>query len=417
VGDEVFAHDVAEGVLKLHRLDEEVMLGVDAGGAVGSFEVKTEPLLNAEAAQAGRAGGEIHKENEIEGERRGEDGVTTKEVHFELHRVAKPAEDVDVVPALFVVTAGRVIVDADLVVEVLVEVGVELGLEDDIEDAELGFFLGLEGLGIVEDLAVAVAEYVGGVPAADAEHASLEGGGEDSFDEGLAGLEVLAADGCVHLAGELVEGWDVDGEVGRAVGEGNAFFECGPGVHHRRGDAGVVVDEALLEGFESFVDGSLLEEDFGGAAPDHDLAVGFGFERGDVVADLVGEVALVLAGLHLFRCEALDVVLVEDGRHGLDGFEVGTDLLELIAIEDLGGFGGVVEIAAEDVPAGEDDVVEIGDGGELFDEGAAVFGALAEADVAHLRERADGLGEAAADCLYAGDECGGDGSHAGNHDA
>ena len=51
MGDEVFAHDVAEGVFELHRLNEEVVLGIDAGGAVGSFEVEAEPLLNTEAAQ------------------------------------------------------------------------------------------------------------------------------------------------------------------------------------------------------------------------------------------------------------------------------------------------------------------------------------------------------------------------------
>ena len=54
VGDEVFAHDVAEGVFQLHRLDEEVVLGIDAGGAVGILEVEAQPLLDAEAAQAGR---------------------------------------------------------------------------------------------------------------------------------------------------------------------------------------------------------------------------------------------------------------------------------------------------------------------------------------------------------------------------
>ena len=59
----------------------------------------------------------------------------------------------------------------------------------------------------------------------------------------------------------------------------------------------------------------------------------------------------------------------------------------------------------------------VGDGGEVFDERGAAFGAFAEADGAHLRERADGFGEAAADGFYAGDERGGDGSHAGNHDA
>jgi hypothetical protein len=165
------------------------------------------------------------------------------------------------------------------------------------------------------------------------------------------------------------------------------------------------------------VDGTLLHVDFGGAAPDHDLAVGFGFELGDVVANLVGEVALVLAGLGFFGGEALDVVLVEGRWHGLDGLEERSDLFELVAVEDLGGLGGVVEIAAEDVPAGEDEVVELGDGDEVLNERSAVIGALAEADGAHLRGGTDGFGEAAADSFYACNECGGDGSHAGDHDA
>ena len=55
--------------------------------------------------------------------------------------------------------------------------------------------LGLEALGIVEHLAVAVAEDVGREPAADAEHARLEARREDGLHQRLAGLEVLAAIG------------------------------------------------------------------------------------------------------------------------------------------------------------------------------------------------------------------------------
>ncbi len=275
------------------------MLGIDAGGGVGILEVEAEPLLDAEAAQAGRAGSEIHEEDEIEGEWCGQDGVAAEEVYLDLHRIAEPAEDIDVIPTFFIITTWRVIVNANLVVDVLVEVGVKLGLEDVFQNAELRDLFGFEGLGVVEDFAVAVAEDVGRVPAGDAEVADLEGGGENGLDEGLASLEVLAADWSVHLLRKLLQGGDVDGEVGCAVGEGNAFLEGGPGVHHRRRDAGVVFDQALLEGFEGLVDGGLLEVDLGGAAPDHDLTVGFGFELGDVVADLVGEVALVLAGLDL----------------------------------------------------------------------------------------------------------------------
>ncbi len=90
---------------------------------------------------------------------------------------------------------------------------------------------------------------------------------------------------------------------------------------------------------------------------------------------------------------------------------------ELVAVEDLGSLGGVVEVAAEDVPAGEDEVVEVGEGNEVLDERGASVGALAETDGAHLRGRADGFGEATADSFYAGDEGCSYGSHAGDHDA
>ncbi len=113
------------------------------------------------------------------------------------------------------------------------------------------------------------------------------------------------------------------------------------------------------------MDGGGLEEDLSGAGPDHDLTVGLGFEGGDVVANLVGQVALVLAGLDGLAGEALDVVLVEGGGHGLDGLEERAHRFELVALENAGGPGGVVEIAAEDIPAGEDDVVEVGEGDEV----------------------------------------------------
>ena len=66
VSDEAFAHDVAEGVLELHVLDEEIVLGVDAGGGVGVLEVEAEPLLDAQVLQAGCACRQIHEQAKIE---------------------------------------------------------------------------------------------------------------------------------------------------------------------------------------------------------------------------------------------------------------------------------------------------------------------------------------------------------------
>src|SRR5947208_3062416 len=99
------------------------MLGIDAQGAVGSLEVEAEPLLNAQTAQAWGAGCQVHEEDEIKGEGSGKYGVAAEEIYLELHGVAEPAEDIDVVPTFFIITTRWVIIDANLVVNVLVEIG------------------------------------------------------------------------------------------------------------------------------------------------------------------------------------------------------------------------------------------------------------------------------------------------------
>ena len=66
-------------------------------------------------------------------------------------------------------------------VDVFVEVGVQLGLEDVFEDAELGDFFGFEGLGVVEDLAIAVAEDVGRVPALETQITRFETGRQNGL--------------------------------------------------------------------------------------------------------------------------------------------------------------------------------------------------------------------------------------------
>jgi hypothetical protein len=54
VGDEAFAHDVAERVFQFHGLDEEVVLGVDAVSTARGFEVEAQPLLEPKPNCASR---------------------------------------------------------------------------------------------------------------------------------------------------------------------------------------------------------------------------------------------------------------------------------------------------------------------------------------------------------------------------
>ena len=71
-------------------------------------------------------------------------GVAAQEIDLDLHGVAEPSEDVDVVPTLFVISARRVVVDADLVAEVAVKLGVQLRLQDLLQHTQFRLFLGAE---------------------------------------------------------------------------------------------------------------------------------------------------------------------------------------------------------------------------------------------------------------------------------
>src|SRR5687768_12128807 len=80
VRDEVFAAEVAERVLELHQLDEDVVLGVEAGRGHRRLEVEGEPLLRALHPAALR---EVEEEREVEDDGRGEDRVAAEEVDLD----------------------------------------------------------------------------------------------------------------------------------------------------------------------------------------------------------------------------------------------------------------------------------------------------------------------------------------------
>src|SRR4051794_4415518 len=160
VSDELLAFEVTQRVLQLHGLDEQIVLGIQARLRHRGFQIKTEPLLYANAAQLFAALRQVEEQDQIEHDRRRQDGVAAKEIYLELHRVTEPAEDVDVVPALFVVPTRRVVIDAHLVEDVLVQIGIKLRLKNMFQDAELRFFFRLEGLGVIQHFAVAIAQDV-----------------------------------------------------------------------------------------------------------------------------------------------------------------------------------------------------------------------------------------------------------------
>ena len=161
------------------------------------------------------------------------------------------------------------------------------------------------------------------------------------------------------------------------------------------------------------MDGALLQVHLGAPAPDENHpgdTPASSRKPADVVAELLGEIALAGAGLHVRPVELLDVGLIEDGRPGLHRLELRAHLIEQPAPQHLGVAGGLVAVVLEDVPAAEDEVVERGERDEIPDQGRAPVGPLAETDRAHLRERPGRRGESLANRVNTGDEGRADGA-------
>src|SRR5205823_6150361 len=82
----------AQSIFQLHELDKNVVLGVNLGSVHRSLEIKRQPFLNAAHPRALR---QIHKQNDIEDQRRRQDRIPAQEIDLDLHRIAEPSENID----------------------------------------------------------------------------------------------------------------------------------------------------------------------------------------------------------------------------------------------------------------------------------------------------------------------------------
>lgn len=125
--------------------------------------------LEEEAQEALRAitslaSSEVGKEHEVEQQRSGKNRVAAKEVDLYLHGIAHPSEDINIIPSLLIIVAGRIVIDANLVVIVRVEIGLFVGLENAFQGRKFRNFLCVEVGWFVEHQTIAVAQDVGREP-------------------------------------------------------------------------------------------------------------------------------------------------------------------------------------------------------------------------------------------------------------
>ena len=119
--------------------------------------------------------------------------------------------------------------------------------------------------------------------------------------------------------------------------------------------------------------------------------------------------------LHVRPVDLLDVVVIEHRLHGRDGAEPALHFVEEVAFEHASFAGGRVHVVFENIPAGEDQIVEPGERNELLDFGRPAVGALSQTDGSHLGERADGVRDSLAHRFDARNKRRRDRAHAGDH--
>src|SRR4051794_4501984 len=109
--DQLFATQMTQRVLQLHQLDKQIMLRIKSRWRDRRLEVEAQPLLDSESLQLRAALCQIHEQHQVENQWRRQDRVATQEVHFDLHRIAQPPEDINVVPTFFVIATRRIVID------------------------------------------------------------------------------------------------------------------------------------------------------------------------------------------------------------------------------------------------------------------------------------------------------------------
>ena len=186
----ITAH-LADGVLQHDILLEQVVNGNLVLGVImhRALEEEAQEALSAPAASTAC---EVDEQTQVKAQRSCEDRVAAQEVDLDLHGIAHPAEDVDIVPALLVIVAGRIVVDANLVAVVAVQVRLVVSYQDRLEGRELADLLGAEVGGLIQYETVAVAQDVGREPTIQTEHTGADDGSETALHQSLASLEVLA---------------------------------------------------------------------------------------------------------------------------------------------------------------------------------------------------------------------------------
>src|SRR5947199_8324285 len=80
----------------------------------GRLKVKAQPFLDANVLQFRSPLCQVEEQNQIQDNGCRQNRITAEKIHFDLHGIAEPSKDIDIVPSVSVITGWRKIRNADL---------------------------------------------------------------------------------------------------------------------------------------------------------------------------------------------------------------------------------------------------------------------------------------------------------------
>ena len=143
---------------------------------------------------------------------------------------------------------------------------------------------------------------------------------------------------------------------------------------------------------------------FGRGRPAHHQPVHplLGLKGIDIFHQLVGQIHFMRTFFHMGTIKIFHIVPVKNSRHWNDAFQFLFDPVDMARFQHHGLAGGLVSRVGEDIPAAENQVLQVGQGNQLLHREDTFLGTLAQADFSRLGHGTQGPGQSLVGSKYPG---------------
>ena len=256
-------------------------------------------------------------------------------------------------------------------INVSIEVRIFLRFEDSVDYWQLTNFLCLEVVRIVQYFTVTITQDVSREPAVHTQHTGLEHRCQYCFHQCLTALEVFSWNRYILLFREFPHCRSIYTQV-RSTHYKRSIF-CNSSIcitHTRRDNFCIVIFHCFLQSSKWHVFVRQRNVDFGTCSPqyNHTFAVVGSLEVADVLTELFYHFPTGSSLLDMSTVQTFRPVVIESCRHRLDSFQFIFHTIQVFFFQNLSIHGSFVCVIRENIPTTENNVVQISQRHNVFDE-------------------------------------------------